>query len=304
MLSYIVGMLEKLHISPECDGFLFLAESSRNPPVLKPHRHIELELNLVKAGAVSYVVDNRTYHFPRGSLIWIFPDQLHQLVDRTPDAAYYVAVFRPRLIRQSCRTNRYAPLRRAAPPGDGVPHFPVPEHQLQALVDMMESLTQDGQDADVLNREAGFGLTPGFSYRHGDPDALNAGLRHLLLSAWRLHMMGGVTQENPRMHPLVQEALRRLDDPELCLSLPELAKECGSTPATLSRLFKRDLGIPFSRYRNSVRLAQFMRLWHNGPRTSILECMHQAGFGSYPQFYRVFRDTYGSGPKEMLKFSL
>jgi len=29
--------------------------------------------------------------------------------------------------------------------------------------------------------------------------------------------------------------------------------------------------------------------------------MHQAGFGSYPQFYRVFRETYGDNPRKVLQ---
>lgn len=292
-------MLEKLHIAPECDGFLFLAESVRNPPALRAHRHVELELNVVKSGSIRYVVDDRMYHFPRGSLLWLFPEQTHRLVDRTPDAAYYVAVFRPRMLRQCCRTRRYAALRRAASPG-GVLHHPLPEHQLMELVDMLDELTRDGLDPDLLNREAGFGLTPGFQYRHGDPDGLNAGLRHLLLSSWRLQQAGGSSVLNRSLHPVVVRALRHLNESEALETLPGLADRCGTTPATLSRVFKRDMGIPISRYRNSIRLARFMKLWTTGRNTTILECMHQAGFGSYAQFYRVFRDIYGENPRKVL----
>jgi AraC-like DNA-binding protein len=180
-------------------------------------------------------------------------------------------------------------------------HHPLPEHPFQELVDLLEELTRDGQDPDVLNREAGFGLTPGFQYRHGDPDGLNAGLRHVLLSAWRLQQTGGGAVLNRSLHPVVVKALQHLNEPDSLLPLPELADRCGTTPATLSRVFKRDMGIPISRYRNSVRLAHFMRLWTQNPHASILEVMHQAGFGSYPQFYRVFRETYGHNPRAVLK---
>lgn len=293
-------MLEKLNISPECDGFLFLAESIRNPPALKAHRHLELELNVVKSGTIRYVVDDRLYHFPRGSLLWLFPDQTHRLVDRTPDAAYFVAVFRPRMIRHCCRTRRYGALRQASSPG-GVLHHPLPEHQFMELVNMLDDLTRDGLDPDLLNREAGFGLTPGFQYRHGDPDGLNAGLRHLLLSSWRRQQSGGNSLLNRSLHPVVVRALRHLNLPEAPASLPDVAAACGTTPATLSRVFKRDMGIPISRYRNSIRLAQFMKLWTTGQNSTLLECMHQAGFGSYPQFYRVFRETYGANPRKVLQ---
>ena len=293
-------MLEKLHISPSCDGFLFLAESARNPPALRAHRHVELELNVVKSGTIQYVIDDRSYHFSRGTLLWLFPSQVHRLVDRSPDAAYYVAVFRPRMIRQCCRTRRYVGLRRSEPPR-GVLQLPVPEKPLRDLLDLMEVLTQEGMDPDVLNREAGFGLTPGFEYQHGDPDGLNAGLRHLLLVSWRLQVAGGSASLSRSLHPAVVRALQIISDSESSMALPDLASKCGISSASLSRLFTRDMEMPISRYRNTVRLARFMQLWVQGNHSTVLECMHADGFGSYPQFYRVFREHYGQGPSAVLK---
>lgn len=70
---------------------MFLAESVRNPPMLRPHRHVELELNLVVGGEIRYVVDDKSYHFPSGTLLRLFPGQVHQLVDRTPDALIWTS---------------------------------------------------------------------------------------------------------------------------------------------------------------------------------------------------------------------
>jgi hypothetical protein len=39
----------------------------------------------------------------------MFPSQEHQLVDRSNDAQYYVAVFKPELINKSCRSASYVP---------------------------------------------------------------------------------------------------------------------------------------------------------------------------------------------------
>ena len=97
-------MLEDLKLRPEYDGMLFLAESARNPPVLKSHRHAELEINVVVRGSVTYVVRGRRFTFPARSLLWLFPEQEHRLVDRTDDARYYVAVFKPGMISAACRT--------------------------------------------------------------------------------------------------------------------------------------------------------------------------------------------------------
>ncbi len=49
-MSDSAHLLEDLHIRDPYDGFIFKAETVRNPPILKPHRHLELELNLVVGG--------------------------------------------------------------------------------------------------------------------------------------------------------------------------------------------------------------------------------------------------------------
>lgn len=74
-------MLENLKLGPKYDGFLFLAESVRNPPRLSSHHHVELELNLVVKGSVTYVVGERRFTFEKRTLLWMFPAQEHQLVD-------------------------------------------------------------------------------------------------------------------------------------------------------------------------------------------------------------------------------
>ena len=94
-------MLQDLMLDPIYDGFLFLAESVRNPTSLRSHHHVELELNLVARGTITYVAGGRRLLFGPRSLLWMFPAHEHQLVDRTNDAQYYVAVFKPDLIRRS-----------------------------------------------------------------------------------------------------------------------------------------------------------------------------------------------------------
>jgi AraC-like DNA-binding protein len=293
-------MLENLHIRNPYEGFVFLSESVRNPPMLQPHRHVELELNLVVGGEIRYVVDDKSYHFPSGTLLWLFPGQVHQLVDRTPGAAYYVAVFRPEMIRETPPETRYGALAGDFPPHGGVLfHRPV-SGSFQMLRQLMADLCAEGLDPDVLNQEAGFGLTPGFHFEHHDPAGLNSGLKHLLLCAWRQTESEKREPPMPPLHPAVRKALEhiRLSDPPPRLS--ELAPRCGVSSSTLSRLFRSQMGIPLNRYRNSVLLARFMEHMTRGKPT-ILESVHAAGFGSYAQFHRVFHQAYGQSPREALK---
>lgn len=298
-------MLENLKLGPLYDGFLFLAESARNPPLLKVHHHIELELNLVVRGAITYVVGGRRFTFGKRTLLWMFPAQEHQLVHRTPDAQNYVAVFKPEMIAWSCRGAAYEGLKRDTAEGDGVLHTVLDPETYDLVRRNMDALMEGSLDSEILNREAGFGLSPGFHFEHADPDGLNAGLHHLLLLCWRCQRSAGQAPARPvALHPAVRRALEILSENDLNTDeddLAALAQRCGVSAAYLSRVFARQVGVPLSRYRNSVRLGRFWTEYRGSPtQPTITEAMYAAGFGSYAQFYKVFAQAYGCGPRECL----
>ena len=108
-----------LKLADEYDGLVYLSDARLNPPALEAHAHDELELNLVARGSVTYVVDGRRTTFSQRDLFWLFPDQVHQLVDRSPDSQFYVAVFKPSLILETCRGDRYLELGESRPRTDG-----------------------------------------------------------------------------------------------------------------------------------------------------------------------------------------
>lgn len=293
-------MLENLKIGPEYEGFLFLAEATRNPPVLRPHNHVELEMNLVVGGEITYVVDGSRYRFPKRSLLWMFPSQEHQLVDRSTDAAYYVAVFKPDLIARACRSTRYAALRKRRPGSAGVIHCDLDPASFEELSREMAEVVAEGMDPDLLNKEAGFGLSDDFSFQHNDPDWLNAALRHLLLQGWRLQQRPSPGRE-VRLHPAVRQALDLIEkgtgEEE---SLEALAEACGVSRSFLSRSFRKDVGVSVSRYRNSVRMGRFWESRRRSPDATLLEAVFDAGFGSYSQFFRVYTSIYGENPSATL----
>jgi len=293
-------MLENLKIGPEYEGFLFLAEAARNPPVLRPHHHVELEMNLVVSGELTYVVDGVRYRFPKRSLLWIFPSQEHQLVDRSSDAGYYVAVFKPDLIARACRTSRYEALRKKRPSQNGVIHCDLDPDSFENLSREMADVVADGLDPDLLNREAGFGLSEHFSFEHNDPDWLNAALRHFLLLGWRLQQRPSAGRA-VQLHHSVRRALDLIDKgAEEEASLDSLAEACGVSRSFLSRSFQTGVGVSLTRYRNSVRMGRFWELRRKHPRATLLESVFDAGFGSYSQFFRVYTSIYGESPRSSL----
>jgi AraC-like DNA-binding protein len=267
-------MFENLRLRPRYGGFVFLADATKGVPWLATHHHAELELNIVARGHINYVVGKNRYHFAKGDQLWLFPGQPHRLVDRSQDALYYVAVFKQSLIHKAC------------------------QQEFELVRRMMDALIAGAPDNDALNREAGFGLSPGFRYEHEDSDFLNAGLSHVLISCWKNQL---ASQEGNRAVPLHHSILKALDI--LCRdeqpgNLPALAKQCGLSPEHLSRTFQKQIGIPLNRYRNAARLDRFWKLRNSPPQKTLIEAALAAGFGSYAQFYKIFREAYGRGPRE------
>lgn len=294
-------MLEDLRIAPEYDGFIFLADAARNPPVLRPHRHVELELNFVVRGSITYVLGKRRFTFKQGTLLWLFPTQRHQLVGRSPDARYFVSVFKPEMIREACCGERYERILNPEVGEEEVLSSALETGAFELIRQSMTALLDDGLDADVLNREAGFGVNDDFSFQHGDPDWLNAGLRHLLLLCWRLQREPGRQTGEAQLHPSIRKALDLMGRAEEADSLSELAGKCGVSPAYLSRTFRRQVGVTPGRYRNSLKLSRFWERYRGPAQRTMMEAAFDAGFGSYAQFFRVFQEAYGTGPREMLK---
>jgi AraC-like DNA-binding protein len=303
MLSYhlMMLMLEDLKINSNCGGFAFRGYG-RSLPRLVSHRHIELELNIVVQGSITYVVDGSRFRFGKRSLLWLFPSQEHQLVDRSADAQYYVAVFKPSLIEGVCSAPEYSTLKKescATSLGD-VASAKLPPDAFDLACRMLDALQEDGPPADVLIREAGYGYRSDFHYWHNDPDRLNAGLQYLLLYCWRLQRLSQGVAPSIRLHPAVHKALSILGDEPETIDMPDLARRCGVSEAHLSRTFTRQVGTPISNYRNALRLRRFWDAYHAPSAPSMTEAAYTAGFGSYAQFYKVFARAYGRGPRELL----
>ncbi len=131
-----------------------------------------------------------------------------------------------------------------------------------------------------------------------DDTLFNVGLSYLLLGAWQAFadsddVVGG------DVHPAVDRVARLLHANPGAGHLADLARTVGLSPSHLSRLFKMQMGLSISRFRNQQRLQRFLRLYGNGRRTTALAAAHQAGFGSYAQFYRVFRQEAGRHPSAL-----
>ena len=130
-----------------------------------------------------------------------------------------------------------------------------------------------------------------------DPALANTGLAYLQTVAWRAFLDSAEVVDSVDVHPAVRAAARlRQAEPNTEADLASLARRAGLSPTHLSRLFAAQIGVSLTRYRNQHRLHRFLSGHGDGTRTTALAAALAAGFGSYAQFYRVFRQETGRTP--------
>ncbi|HWC60773.1 MAG TPA: helix-turn-helix transcriptional regulator [Verrucomicrobiae bacterium] len=264
-------MRQKLELPAGLDGNLWHYRHQGRANAM--HHHAELEFNLVTQGRGLYLLANRKYQIRRGDLLWLFPAQEHVLIEQSPDFEMWIGVARPAAVRRLATDANATVLREADPDGEYCRRLPQPAFtRLETLL------------AEVAGgrKQSGF---------------FNAGLGYVLLAAWQSFERAADVPVHD-VHPAVEKAARHIRDKNNTLHLPELARHAGLSPARLSRLFKQQTGIALVDFRNRQRIEQFLAIYGAGQRTTMLEAALEAGFGSYPQFHRVFKSVLGCSPGE------
>jgi AraC-like DNA-binding protein len=100
------------------------------------------------------------------------------------------------------------------------------------------------------------------------------------------------------VHPAVEKAARLLRDETESDNLESMAEKCGLSRSRLSRLFKQQAGVSLVEYRQRQCLERFLAIFGRGRRLTLLEAALQAGFGSYANFHRVFKQSMRQSPAE------
>jgi AraC-like DNA-binding protein len=273
-LSFL-AMIDDLGVQAGLDGRVVRHSVGDVRP--RAHRHAELEVNLVVRGTASYLLGDRRYALTPGTLTWLFPGQDHVLVDESSDHELWWAVFRPALVARIATTRHARPLLEEDPVGQFSRRLE--SGRVRRLGALFHEV-QDGQTVD-------------------DDVLVNAGLAYLLSFAWRAFLDSDDVVEGVDLHPAVETVARVLRADPNAGDLATLARAARLSPSHLSRIFKEQTGVSISRFRNQQRLQRFLRLYGRGRHTTALAAALEAGFGSYAQFHRVFREQTGRSPSAL-----
>jgi AraC-like DNA-binding protein len=261
---------EFLHVPDHSTGYLGLHTNVESMPMA--HRHDELELNLVTIGSASYLLGGQRYDLNRHTLVWLFPGQDHSLLDKSQRFDYWLGLFRPGLLRLICTT----PMSRTLLSKDPRGRFcrQLTEQTAEELIVLFNRVA----DAE-------------------DEATRNVGIGYAALAAWEAFSreedsVGG------KVHECVEAAVRMIRDEIDPIPLGPMAERLGLSGPYLSELFKSQTGMTLSEYRNKQRLRRFLEIDARREQMSMLAAALQAGFGSYAQFHRVFRQLMGISPAQ------
>ena len=99
--------------------------------------------------------------------------------------------------------------------------------------------------------------------------------------------------------PLYKEIVSYIDKHYMePLSLEQIADVFGLNSDYFSRMFRQNIGIPFTQHVNHVRLTH---IYHDICSTDepVLEVLDKHGFTNYKLFSRMFKEVYGDTPREI-----
>jgi len=269
----MVKNYENLNIDESYDGNLWQYNEINRSGYWSPHIHIELELNLVTKGYGNYIVDNISYSLKPGTLIWLFPDQRHVLMDCSPQLEMWIAIFKPEIVQQYC-------LETATPLTS--------LNQQKVFIGNILPL-----DLHYLNN-----IFADICLFHQDSEYMNSGLAYILRRTWAAYEKAEKSIEKEYLHPAIVRMMKIMSQSKLDESLSDLAENAGLSYSRLSRIFKEQTKQSLPEFRDRMRLENFCNIYGKESNRNMLDCAYEAGFGSYAQFYRIFRKHFLKSPAD------
>jgi AraC-like DNA-binding protein len=267
-------MREHLFLEPDQEGWVRLL---RWKATLHPeHCHYELECNLIHRGSDTYLIDGEAVELSQGDLIWLHPDQRHILINQSQDIHAWLLVIRPQLAgRLASELPEASDLTAGSIAPDRLCRRLAPK-DFQHCCNLF-------QDLSTLP----------------DQRWLNNALPALVGRLW-LGFQRGNPIPRRQLDPLVRAAKAAIDADPSEVHRDHLAAELGCSPATLSGHFAQQTGQSLTDYRNYLRLLMSLASLEHSEEP-VLNIALAAGFGSYPQFHRVFVKMMGMPPAQWRK---
>ena len=265
-------------IEPGRNGLIrYMAKGTAIPKPERLFQYDALALLIVDEGNCTYLVDKKRIDCPRGSMIWWFPDHQRTLYARSPDLSLWVIEFSLEFLEFACTEDHDRILKHSHPGGVFLRQIPLAEHRFIRTI--LKRLLEGNPSAGN--------------------DYFNAGLHYILSHCWEVFLTIGTLIDYETVHPAVAKVVHFIrNEGDVESSVADLADKAGLCSSRLILLFQEQMGITITDFRNRQKLERFLDIYHHNGRLNMLGAALDAGFGSYAQFYRVFKETMKQSPRE------
>ncbi len=253
------------------------------PPVMKrPHRHDDLELNLVHAGRLEYLFGGSSLRVEAGEVALFWGGTPHQLVDpgATPTDVSWVHIPLPQVLSWALPTEHVAVLLRARPVV--VPATALVRDVAALFAAWHHDVLDGGHDAVVMLEAHAF-------VRRVLTDVTPDGPEHGPTTAPAPVSQTGAAGRATAMAQFVAEHYRSP------ITAADVARAVHLSPSHAMTLFKRVVGTTVGTYIARCRVAEAQRLLITSDRTTA-EIAHASGFTAQSSFYYTFRQVCGIAP--------
>lgn len=253
-------------------------------PMRRPDHHNEIELNLLHAGWVTYLLGGRKVRMEAGHLSAFWAAIPHQIIDYEPGTEYFVATI-PLAWFLQCRLPES--LIQQLMRGEVLTDSTTPERAgfdsalfAQWVIDLDSNRTE-AKDIVMLEMEA----------------RLRRLANHLLtptaqkMRKQRLKLQSGGLNKVEQMACLVAQ---RYAEP---LTVTEISEAVGLHPNYAMNLFKKAFGTTLIDYLTSHRVSHAQRLLATSDE-KVVDIAFSSGFNSLSRFNEAFRRTCGCTPRE------
>lgn len=229
------------------------------------HYHTKYEFLFLKAGSVSYLIDDQVFPLPANTLVITRPNRLHG-IRLDGDAAYerYDLLVSESQLSQSSLVK-----------------IPADLHVLRfddnpLVIRLFEKM--DHYCALLRGEELG--------------DILCALLREVVLN---VGLRLGSRQEEAEMHPLTRKAAQYIETHlEQIRDVDEICQALAISKSYLYKLFWKDLGTSPKQYVTGMRLNRARRDILLGAKATAV--FSQYGFSDYSSFFRAYKKHFGYSP--------
>jgi len=266
----VVESFSRWRVHKDTEALLFQV-SDGDIGIPEQHAHKELEVHFVASGELTLLGGGERVRAVRGMLVVIAPG-FHHLALRSDGVERYAMLVRERMARRVLPTDvhrRWFGTRGWS--------------QRQLSPQMTSRLTRQLREAVVAQR--------------AHQGSLWNAIASQTLAMFAIgHEGGGDALGGAQMHAGVVRAIELLRGPDAPSTMGALAPRCGMSESHLSHMFATQVGVSVTDFRNQCRLGRFLELNEQRPNDSLMNLAIDAGFGSYPQFHRVFIALMGETP--------